>query len=487
MLLGFEVPDAKEREALEGVELPDETDPRWDAVARFFDRPWFARLWVVQEFVLAREVVMICGEREIPWREAVAATIDTLLGARFLPARAGLAMSMLRRVPFQLMAYQRQVKVLLQTAEGREILRVRGDTPNGDYALGLYSLLGTFLASKATWRRDRYFALMGVAEDVKGDEPELRPDYVSPIETVVSRVGSWLWKNGHGPAILLTGGLLQQSGIKVPSWVPDFAALSGSSLLGRGFTSSKRYKAAGDTRFHFTITPEASRFVTLSALLVDAVDRDPFAELPLQNLIQHPSDGLDGKSYTQLLLQHVACNLRAVFDDVASASPVPVEISDNAVTSALVFGAETGPDYMTAKERAIGFRWMSWLAAHKDVADNMGDAPFEALSRSLEREFKATTDEVESCQWAFLNPVIAAALGSPQLTRTRRGRVANLPSCFRRGDEIWVVRGLPLPLLLRKSADYPGCYRLVGSCYVHGIMDGEALTQGPKFEQLTLC
>ena len=39
MLLGFEVPCDWEREALEGVKLPGEADPRWETVARFFGRP----------------------------------------------------------------------------------------------------------------------------------------------------------------------------------------------------------------------------------------------------------------------------------------------------------------------------------------------------------------------------------------------------------------------------------------------------------------
>jgi hypothetical protein len=59
MLMGFDLPDHAEREVLEAVELPGRKHPSWDSVARFFDRPWFSRLWVVQEFVLAREVVMI--------------------------------------------------------------------------------------------------------------------------------------------------------------------------------------------------------------------------------------------------------------------------------------------------------------------------------------------------------------------------------------------------------------------------------------------
>ena len=136
---------------------------------------------------------------------------------------------------------------------------------------------------------------------------------------------------------------------------------------------------------------------------------------------------------------------------------------------------------------AIGFRWMSWAAVCRDVVDWSSYEPYPAWNSSLEREFRATAEEVEESQDAFLGLVFRATMRQHQLTRTRRGRVAKLPSCFRRGDEIWVVRGVPLPLFLRKSTAYPGCYQLAGLCYVHGIMNGEALEEGPKFEQLTLC
>src|SRR3954454_24669604 len=34
----------------------------------FFQRPWFTRVWVVQEVALAREINILCGEWELNWR-----------------------------------------------------------------------------------------------------------------------------------------------------------------------------------------------------------------------------------------------------------------------------------------------------------------------------------------------------------------------------------------------------------------------------------
>lgn len=56
----------------------------------------------------------------------------------------------------------------------------------------------------------------------------------------------------------------------------------------------------------------------------------------------------------------------------------------------------------------------------------------------------------------------------------RIGCLCLVPGLAREGDVIAVVYGCSIPLLLRRPIEGGG-YRLVGKCYVHGVMDGEAL------------
>lgn len=56
------------------------------------------------------------------------------------------------------------------------------------------------------------------------------------------------------------------------------------------------------------------------------------------------------------------------------------------------------------------------------------------------------------------------------------------------GDEIVVLSGGRVPYAVRAEGD---CYKLVGACYVHGVMDGDAFS-GEEFspdalEWFTLC
>jgi hypothetical protein len=47
--------------------LPHARAKTWKYFNAFWARPWFRRIWVIQEFVLAKDITMICGEWEGSW------------------------------------------------------------------------------------------------------------------------------------------------------------------------------------------------------------------------------------------------------------------------------------------------------------------------------------------------------------------------------------------------------------------------------------
>jgi hypothetical protein len=69
------------------------------------------------------------------------------------------------------------------------------------------------------------------------------------------------------------------------------------------------------------------------------------------------------------------------------------------------------------------------------------------------------------------NRVISIAFGR-KLAITDKGRFALLPSLAERGDVICILFGCSVPVVLRYAGK---CWKLVGECYLDGIMRGEAL------------
>jgi hypothetical protein len=59
-----------------------------------------------------------------------------------------------------------------------------------------------------------------------------------------------------------------------------------------------------------------------------------------------------------------------------------------------------------------------------------------------------------------------------RLCRTNSGYIGLVPGYAQEGDEVCVVSGARVPFVLRAQGTF---YSLIGECYVHGIMDGEAL------------
>jgi hypothetical protein len=61
------------------------------------------------------------------------------------------------------------------------------------------------------------------------------------------------------------------------------------------------------------------------------------------------------------------------------------------------------------------------------------------------------------------------------LVTTETGYLGLLPEAARPGDVIAILLGCNCPMVLRPHGI--SFYRVIGECYVHGLMDGEILGQ----------
>jgi hypothetical protein len=61
-----------------------------------------------------------------------------------------------------------------------------------------------------------------------------------------------------------------------------------------------------------------------------------------------------------------------------------------------------------------------------------------------------------------------------RLAKTEKGRLASVPPSTKAGDRIILLAGGKTPYVARQRSGVPQQWELVGDCYVHGIMFGEA-------------
>ena len=58
-------------EDLGRLALPEYSNPAWKALDGLFCRPWFSRVWVIQEVTVARSTLVVCGPSHCQWSHLI--------------------------------------------------------------------------------------------------------------------------------------------------------------------------------------------------------------------------------------------------------------------------------------------------------------------------------------------------------------------------------------------------------------------------------
>ncbi|KAH9207202.1 heterokaryon incompatibility protein-domain-containing protein [Leptodontidium sp. 2 PMI_412] len=380
-------------EWLEAHGLQGYKDSVWLAWSKFWRRPWFRRAWVLQEFILGKDIVIICGRKKIQWKKFVSAT------------------------------EKMQEHNLLRWSASPE------DTSDGltdaHSALGLSELtfstiqqplihlLSLFDRSEATDPRDRIFSLLGLASD--GTDEEFRPDYNESIETVSRRFSLGFIQKGYGMRVLLLAGLSNEVP-NYPSWVPDWTkpgVMERRVLCARAlWTPSSAYAAGGDIESNIRIS-ENENVLLVSGCRVNTISRL----------------GMDASESTRAATDIFM--LKPFFDeadDIINPDPAMVYIP-------------TGENMAEVYWRTlIGNKGMNSAEATEDYAQQ-----YEQVC--IANEF-----------------------------------VGLVPTQTEVGDIVCVFNGGATPFIIRPSAEIDGAFQLIGVCYIHGLMRGEAL-KSPLWEE----
>ncbi|EOD43764.1 putative ankyrin and het domain-containing protein [Neofusicoccum parvum UCRNP2] len=229
--------------ALDGVldALCADSHRELDAVASLYERPWFRRVWILQELALSRSAVLLCGRTRIEWGRFYAA-FWMLCGLRdylnAVPRAAGGGGSSLAVAAFLNAKLENVATVALSC------ILVSDETPLRQflYFLGTNKGRSRLLASD---ERDYCFALLGLANDTH--RLRVRADYEMTWRDVRMQLAKSCLMH-YGLELLsycsLSASQAPGDGDAAPSWVPDWAsahlpkALSAYSHLNQNIDES---------------------------------------------------------------------------------------------------------------------------------------------------------------------------------------------------------------------------------------------------------
>ncbi|ERF72634.1 hypothetical protein EPUS_05688 [Endocarpon pusillum Z07020] len=185
----------------------------WDAAKELFERDWWFRVWVYQEFVLAQEATFVYGPDRISWlalRHAMQAW--TYVQS---PTVTGYF-----TIAYRHLVENCRFEVARQFISDREKM-VAAHIGTNPHLLALPWLVDNLRFLRSTDPRDKVYALLGVADT---ENLVIDIDYSKSVHEVYAK---YIWavaQKDHCLNVLAQAGLARDgrsSDLRLPSWVPD--------------------------------------------------------------------------------------------------------------------------------------------------------------------------------------------------------------------------------------------------------------------------
>ncbi|KAL5089142.1 hypothetical protein Trisim1_005995 [Trichoderma cf. simile WF8] len=401
------------------------------ALASFFSRTWFTRVWVVQEVVLSQTATVICGSCVFNWDDIteVSHYLATTVSKQEFHA-AGLELQELQyKNPAKMAAVKRDL-VKLALVE-KQLKR--------ESTILLHSLI-RFRNWDSFRGHDKVYALLGIhktaleLEDAQPDSP-LYPRYEQDVRRAYIDIAKYILENASDLLLLAhVEGEDFQSISSLPSWVPDWSV---KGTLGLGITGYERFCAAAGTEAF--VKPKISHenlLLTLRAAKLDTVIK-----------VGETKEVVDrGMPFVKWL-------------DILN---------------------ETEELYHTKEQREDVF-WRCLITN----TDKNGKFPSSDLREEFSSWIRGRT-ETRGSEWITGARNFHSSYSHSlhlRLFSTADGLMGIGSQSMKAGDSVWIVPGSRVPLLLRPSSE--GRWRLVGGAYVHAFMQGEASERNLLFE--TIC
>ncbi|KAI0422749.1 HET-domain-containing protein [Xylaria grammica] len=447
-------------------------------------RPWFGRVWVLQEIALSKEAVFVCGTTEID-RRILAAAMNAFECFRWVVIAKSLG-----DIRGGLKPYHYK---LILTSFFRATTMVNAPRVKMMYfpliALLRLTCVGSPNLEKhgphhldSSDPRDKIFALLGLASDRKElSQKGVNPDYTKSCREVYILATSVLLQQGHWSLLSFVQPHKSSGYGDLPSWVPDwYQPLTEPLQIVKDdhMTLEPEFGASGQSNRMPTVrvdnTIPGLHSISLKGLVCDTVHsvgffprRQSSWDVPLGETFSWPEEWL---VETLHLTYRTKGNFRSFEERL------------RAVARASVGGMTSNPEgHLARASENILFEAVYLLRSSvRRIADRK--------IRIQARKFLAKTriknlTATNRMEMHLPNDMIGRSIKRlPFVTVT--GRLGLGYDNIKAGDVVSIISGAQVPYILRLQPTRK-YYNLISEAYVDGIMDGEAL-QGAAFTWLNI-
>ena len=432
---------------------------RWRALHQMATRKYFGRMWILQEVAQGRKnTPVLCGKMTIPWIYLSRAfsllyKTDEVVN-KFI-------VNELDAVGLQ---FRLRFWASLEIVGEMQLLQ---DTILGYRRSNLYRLLNLGRSVYATDPRDKVYGFLGLMEPSLVDL--IVPDYNATVLNVYRDfVKATIEVDGSLDVIRHSHPSLRE---EMPSWVPDWTIeRTGAPLTFGNTTFSTSGSSVAEVHYldnDKLLSCKGFKFDTFDGMgCLWTAGPDPETILPSTGSA-NPYGSVE--TIRQVIWRALVANRNLesepLKDDYSSLLAVP-----NLVSAQFEDG-----DPLRELTHSNIFFWFN------DIMN--ANSRFQICGHDLSHYF--TNPQPSEIDVVHLRE----ALMQRDRINIRRRIVTTMKGFFgwvlestHKDDVICVLLGCTMPIVLRPVGKY---YKVIGECYIHGIMEGEAM-QSPKGGQVQL-
>ncbi|TVY71201.1 Heterokaryon incompatibility protein 6 OR allele [Lachnellula suecica] len=506
----------------------------WESLAKLMRNVWFSRRWVVQELALAREAILCSGTISVHWddfADAIAFFVLRYDQIKRIPR-------VLRPDdPDPLREIGKLGPNVLVDATSN-LFRKDGNGDVIEHRMTLESLVSTLTAYEASDPRDTIYAVLSLAKD--SSRPDIHGGNTTPTPNGSAAApvsdGDELHNDNHSPSnpVLIEPDSFSDSNLALHGISPDYEKdlmEVCKDFVNSCITCSKsldiicRNWAPVVKKFTKLDKKDVSKKMTLEQK--NWVTKRPLASwMPSikGGAYGAPQDALAGRQNGDSLVgppqrqyYNASFGIRTndnddyvkfgiMEEDKEFFDPAPREVSNGTL---LVMGLEIDTVDIISSRCSNG----TILAEALNIGgfnpndENIEDVPDElwrtmvadrgpnaisspkwymrachhaiAMSNNGDLDTKLLIDQGrDSIVVEFLTRVFDVVSNRKFFRSANKRRLGLAPPKAEKGDIICILFGCSVPVLLRRVEN--GQHILVGECYVHGMMDGEAISAMTK-------
>ncbi|KAM0185568.1 hypothetical protein ACHAPI_012125 [Fusarium lateritium] len=497
-----------------------------------FSCRWFTRVWVIQEVSLAEDVVVMCNRNFTPF-DCVGLT------ATFLHY-SGLILALMSRVPRDHPAFPLMLSMNIYQSERLQLLRewCKGEASmwsdvlstidfgaglahqhqNSSSMLMLRLLFSTF-GFEASDPRDIIYGLGGILKHMASERrlpvaAEFEPNYATQAKDLFQHVSRNIIETTDS-LVFLT--MLRDASTRqtpdLPSWAMDYTAVMCNSIHGPQYRSvgafdASRYTPKVTTERRFTIRENTltafgfplgsvhkvaeefeesfeSRLDRMADLLLSMEPVYPHTnqtadEALLRTLIwdndlsNRPAQHVNLGRFRETMLEQITMGLKRKY----------AAETDKSAVEDLVLSSIQTMGYLDEVVARYPSSFFPSVKHVKAVCIKMGLIKPQDEDPVIE---ETKTSETPSSEKAIPPRFVLGSMWyghRPFLTDT--GYLGAGYVSIEVGDELWIVSGSPAPMVLRRTGALDNEFTIVGEAYVHGIMNGETVTDDVEWKEIRM-